>query len=43
MVTGNRTEYGLLYWLKKEIEADDALELQVIATGAKRLSRIEPR
>lgn len=34
VVTGTRAEYGLLYWLMKEIEADDALELQVIATGA---------
>lgn len=34
VVTGTRAEYGLLYWLMKEIEADDALELQLIATGA---------
>lgn len=34
VVTGTRAEYGLLYWLMKEIQADDALELQVIATGA---------
>ena len=34
VVTGTRAEYGLLYWLMKEIEADDALELQIIATGA---------
>lgn len=33
VVTGTRAEYGLLYWLMKEMEADDALELQVIATG----------
>lgn len=33
MVTGTRAEFGLLYWLMKEIEADDALELQLIATG----------
>lgn len=34
IVTGTRAEYGLLYWLMKDIQADDALELQVIATGA---------
>ena len=34
VVTGTRAEYGLLYWLMKEIEADDALELQIIVTGA---------
>lgn len=34
VVTGTRAEYGLLYWLMKEIQADDALDLQVIATGA---------
>ncbi len=34
IVTGTRAEYGLLYWLMKEIQADDALELQIIATGA---------
>jgi len=33
VVTGTRAEYGLLYWLMKEIEADKDLELQVIATG----------
>ena len=33
VVTGTRAEYGLLYWLMKEIEADDELELQIIATG----------
>mgnify|MGYP005851711879 CR=1 FL=1 len=33
IVTGTRAEYGLLYWLMKEIEADSELELQVIATG----------
>lgn len=34
VVTGTRAEYGLLYWLMKEIQADNALELQIIATGA---------
>lgn len=33
VVTGTRAEYGLLYWLMKEIQADDGLELQIIATG----------
>ena len=33
IVTGSRAEYGLLYWLMKEIQADPALQLQVIATG----------
>ena len=34
VVTGTRAEYGLLYWLMKEIQNDDALALQIIATGA---------
>ena len=33
VVTGTRAEYGLLYWLMKEIEADENLELQLIVTG----------
>lgn len=33
MVTGSRAEYGLLYWLLKDIAADPELELQIIATG----------
>lgn len=33
VVTGTRADYGLLYWLIKEIEADKDLELQLIATG----------
>lgn len=33
VVTGSRAEYGLLYWLMKEIQDDSDLELQVIATG----------
>ena len=33
VVTGTRAEYGLLYWLMKEIEADKDLELQIIVTG----------
>ena len=33
IVTGTRAEYGLLYWLMKEIESDSDLELQLIVTG----------
>lgn len=33
VVTGTRAEYGLLYWLMKEIEADSELKLQLIVTG----------
>lgn len=33
IVTGTRAEYGLLFWLMKEIQADANLELQVIVTG----------
>ncbi|MDP3302083.1 MAG: UDP-N-acetylglucosamine 2-epimerase [Sulfuricurvum sp.] len=33
VITGTRAEYGLLFWLMKEIEADPALELQIIVTG----------
>jgi GDP/UDP-N,N'-diacetylbacillosamine 2-epimerase (hydrolysing) len=33
VVTGTRAEYGLLYWLMKEIESDDSLEVQLIVTG----------
>lgn len=33
VVTGSRAEYGLLYWLMKEIQNDSDLELQIIATG----------
>jgi GDP/UDP-N,N'-diacetylbacillosamine 2-epimerase (hydrolysing) len=33
IVTGTRAEYGLLYWLMKEIEASTKLELQIIVTG----------
>lgn len=34
VVTGTRAEYGLLYWLMKEIDSDIELELQIIATGS---------
>ncbi|KXS40470.1 MULTISPECIES: UDP-N-acetylglucosamine 2-epimerase [unclassified Candidatus Frackibacter] len=33
VVTGTRAEYGLLYWLMKEIDSDPNLELQIITTG----------
>lgn len=33
VVTGTRAEYGLLYWLMKEIQSDEELALQIIATG----------
>lgn len=34
VVTGTRADYGLLYWLMKEIQADAAFELQIVAVGA---------
>jgi len=33
IITGTRAEYGLFYWLMKEIQANTDLELQIIATG----------
>jgi len=33
VVTGSRAEYGLLYWLMREIDEDPELELQLIVTG----------
>jgi len=33
VVTGTRAEYGLLYWLMREIQEDSSLELQLIVTG----------
>ena len=33
IVTGTRAEFGLLRWLMQEIQAHEALELQLIATG----------
>ena len=33
VVTGTRAEYGLLYWLMKEINIDNAFALQVVVTG----------
>jgi UDP-N-acetylglucosamine 2-epimerase (non-hydrolysing)/GDP/UDP-N,N'-diacetylbacillosamine 2-epimerase (hydrolysing) len=34
IITGSRAEYGLLYWLMREISEDPGLELQVIVTGS---------
>ncbi len=33
VVTGTRSEYGLLYWLMKEIESSRSLNLQIVVTG----------
>jgi len=33
VVTGTRAEYGLLFWLMKEIESDKDMQLQLIVTG----------
>ena len=39
VITGTRAEYGLLYWLIKEIESDQELTLQLIATGMHLMSQ----
>ena len=33
VVTGTRADYGLLYWLMKEINGDKEMQLQLIVTG----------
>ncbi|WP_206810937.1 UDP-N-acetylglucosamine 2-epimerase [Paradesulfitobacterium ferrireducens] len=33
VVTGSRAEYGLLFWLLREIQQDHDLELQLVVTG----------
>ena len=33
VLTGTRAEYGLLYWLMRNIESDPSLALQLIVTG----------
>lgn len=33
VITGTRADYGLLYWLLKEIEQDEKLRLQLVVTG----------
>ncbi len=34
VVTGTRAEYGLLYWLMRELQTTSAAQLQLIVTGA---------
>ncbi len=34
VVTGSRADYGHLYWLLREIDAEPGLRLQLVATGA---------
>ena len=34
MFTGSRAEYGLLYWLIKDINADEMLTLQLLVSGS---------
>ncbi len=38
VITGTRSEYGLLYWLMKKIQSSDESELQIIVTGSHLLS-----
>lgn len=33
VITGTRADYGLLYWLMREIKGDSNLDLQVVVTG----------
>lgn len=33
VITGSRAEYGLLYWLMKEIKASPGMDLQLVVTG----------
>lgn len=33
VITGSRAEYGLLFWLLKDLQADAAFELQLVVTG----------
>src|SRR5215831_17753226 len=33
VVTGSRAEYGLLYWVLRELRDDPAFELQLVVTG----------
>jgi UDP-hydrolysing UDP-N-acetyl-D-glucosamine 2-epimerase len=33
VVTGSRAEYGLLYWVLHDLQADPAFELQLVVTG----------
>ncbi|MGP0091102.1 MAG: UDP-N-acetylglucosamine 2-epimerase [Xanthobacteraceae bacterium] len=34
IVTGSRADYGLLFWLLKEVQQDPRLELQLLVTGS---------
>ncbi|MFC4322494.1 UDP-N-acetylglucosamine 2-epimerase [Litchfieldia salsa] len=33
VVTGTRAEYGLLYWILRELQHDEDIELQIVVTG----------
>ena len=33
VVTGTRAEFGLLFWILKELQNDKNVHLQIIATG----------
>ena len=33
VITGTRAEFGIMYWLIKEIHDDSELELQLVVTG----------
>ena len=33
VITGTRAEYGLMYWVMRELEQHPSIELQIIATG----------
>ena len=33
VVTGSRADYGILYWLMRDIDDDPAMELQLVVTG----------
>lgn len=34
VITGSRAEYGLLYWLMKELDSDKNIDFQLIVTGS---------
>lgn len=34
VVTGSRAEYGILYWVLRELQADPRFELQLVVTGS---------
>lgn len=34
VVTGSRADYGLLYWLLRDIRSDSDFQLQIVATGS---------